>query len=80
MQFFIFNPSILYSIGFWSVTLWVNVPLSKRAVLLWSAILAATVKLLAGSWVYPYLYAVPFYALSYYSLLFLLNKVVHVNV
>ena len=46
------SPSILYSIGCQSVTLWVNVLLSKRAVLCCSAILAAAVKLLVGSGVY----------------------------
>ena len=44
--------SILYSIGCQSFTLWVNVLLSKRAVLSCYAILAAAVKLLAGSGVY----------------------------
>ena len=47
------GPSILSSIGYWSVTLWVNVPLSKRVVHSCSAILVAVVKLLAGSGVYP---------------------------
>ena len=73
-------PSIVYSIGSRSVTLWVSIPLSKRALLLCSAVLVATVKLLAGSGVYPYLYAVLFYALFSCSLCLLLNKVVRVNV
>ena len=78
MRPFIVKP--LYSIGCRLVTLLVNFPLSKSAVLFCSTVLAAAVKLLAGSGVYPQLYAVLFYAVSYYSLRLTLNKVVHVNV
>ena len=74
------SPSILSSIGCRSVTQWVNIPQSKRAVLFCSAILAATVKLLAGSGVYLYLYIVPFYVVFYYSLRLTFTKVVHISV
>ena len=44
--------SILYPIGCWRVTLWVNISLSKRVVCSYSDMSVSTVKLLAGSRVY----------------------------